>query len=411
MKILYLDCFSGISGDMMVGALVDAGVPSEKIEVELKKLSLSGYKLQWGKVVKKGISATKFDVIIQESIEGGHHHQSHHAHRHYSDIIDMIRRSELSEEVKQRAGQIFHCIAVAEAKIHGIPVENVHFHEVGAVDSIVDIVATAIALTELHIDYIISAPIPLGHGSIRCAHGVYPVPAPATLEILQGVPVVSNHLPFELTTPTGAGIVKSQVNSYGPLPSMKISAIGYGAGTRDLPDQPNVLRVVIGEETRITSSGPSLFHSKEETVYILECQLDDMPGEALGYVMDGLFQKGALDVFYTPVFMKKNRPGVLLTVLTSATHVEQCEQFMLKETTTLGIRKDIWVREVLERDVVTVATSYGNIRVKQAIHKGKVIRQMPEYEDVKEAALTHQVAFLDVYAEAAEQARRRIKGE
>jgi hypothetical protein len=406
MKILYLDCFSGISGDMMVAALVDAGVPPEKIEAELKKLPLSGYELQWGKVVKKGISAMKFDVII-ENIEDDHHH----GHRHYSDIISMIRRSELSEEVKQRTEQIFYCIAVAEAKIHGIPVEKVHFHEVGAVDSIVDIVATAIALTELHIDYVVSSPVPLGCGAIRCAHGVYPVPAPATLEILQGVPVVSNHLPFELTTPTGAAIIKSQVNSYGPVPSMKILAVGYGAGTSDLSDQPNVLRVVVGEEVRIKTGEPQLFHSKEETVYILECQLDDMSGEALGYVMDGLFEKGALDVFYTPVFMKKNRPGVLLTVLTSETHVEQCAQFVLKETTTLGIRKGTCVREVLERDVVTVSTSYGNIRVKQARHKGKVIRQMPEYEDVKEAARTHQATFLDVYAEAAEQARRRVKGE
>ncbi|MED4923824.1 nickel pincer cofactor biosynthesis protein LarC [Anoxybacillus geothermalis] len=411
MKILYLDCFSGISGDMMVGALVDAGVPPEKIEVELKKLPLSGYQLQWGKVMKKGISATKFDVIMLENIEDSHDHERHHAHRHYSDIVDMIERSELNVEVKKRSEQIFHCIAVAEAKIHGIPIEKVHFHEVGAVDSIVDIVATAIALTELHVDYIISAPVPLGYGSIRCAHGIYPIPAPATLEILQGVPVISNHLPFELTTPTGAGIIKSQVNSYGPIPSMKISAVGYGAGTRDLPDQPNVLRVVIGERIHTRLDSLPLSHSKEETVYILECQLDDMPGEALGYVMDGLFEKGALDVFYTPVFMKKNRPGVLLTVLTSETHVEQCAQFVLKETTTLGIRKDTCVREVLERDVMTVSTSYGNIRVKQAIHKGKVIRQMPEYEDVKKAARTHQAAFLDVYAEAAEEARRRVKGE
>ncbi|MED4917362.1 nickel pincer cofactor biosynthesis protein LarC [Geobacillus thermodenitrificans] len=411
MRILYLDCFSGISGDMTVGALVDAGVPPEKIEAELKKLPLSGYQLQWDRVVKKGIYATKFEVMMQESAMDHHDHESHHAHRHYSDIIDMICRSELSSEVKKRSKQIFHCIAVAEAKIHGMPVEKVHFHEVGAVDSIVDIVATAVALTELNVDYIVSAPVPLGCGSICCAHGTYPVPAPATLEILQGVPIRSSHLSFELTTPTGAGIIKSQVNSYGPLPSMKVSAIGYGAGARDLPDQPNVLRVVIGEGAHARADSLSSSHLEEETVYILECQLDDMPGEALGYVMDRLFQKGALDVYYTPVFMKKNRPGVLLTVLASAPHVEQCEQFVLKETTTLGIRKDIWMRKVLEREVVSVATSYGNIRVKQAIHQGKVIRQMPEYEDVKEAALAHQAAFLDVYAEAAQQARKKIKGE
>ncbi|KJE28650.1 hypothetical protein LG52_1566 [Geobacillus kaustophilus] len=413
MRILYLDCFSGISGDMMVGALVDAGVSSEKIEAELKKLPLSGYKLQWSKVIKKGISATKLDVIALEDsgIDGHNGHSGLHAHRHYSDIIDMINRSELHSEVKKRSQQIFHCIAAAEAKIHGIPIEKVHFHEVGAIDSIVDIVATAAALTELNVDCIISAPVPLGSGSIHCAHGTYPVPAPATLEMLQGVPINSSSLPFELTTPTGAGIVKSQVSSYGPLPAMKVLSIGYGAGTRDLPNQPNVLRVVVGESIHTLSGDPHLSPLQEEAVHILECQLDDMTGEALGYVMEGLFQKGALDVFYTPVFMKKNRPGVLLTVLASANHVEQCEQFIMKETTTLGIRKDTRARKVLERNIVTVSTSYGDIRIKQAIQNGKVIRRMPEYEDVKEAALSYQVAFLDVYTEAIEQARRETEEE
>ncbi|MGG6439730.1 nickel pincer cofactor biosynthesis protein LarC [Saccharococcus caldoxylosilyticus] len=421
MKILYLDCFSGISGDMMVGALVDAGVSPERIETELKKLPISGYKLQWSKVIKKGISATKLDVILDDNYRDKHDAYSHHhdslnhstlhSHRHYSYIVDMINHSELHPEVKKRSQQIFHAIATAEAKIHHIPVEKVHFHEIGAIDSIVDIVATAVALEELKIDQIISSPIPVGSGYIDCAHGTYPVPAPATLEILRNVPIKASKLPFELTTPTGAGIVKSQVTSFGPIPTMTISYIGYGAGTRDLPNQPNVLRVVVGEMADALLEHEYSLPLQQEIIHILECHVDDMSGEALGYVMEGLFQRGALDVFYTPIFMKKNRPGVLLTVLASSNSVEECEQFIFKETTTLGVRKNICTRSILGRNSVSVPTPYGNIRVKQAIQNGKIIRQVPEYEDVKKAATDHQAAFLEVYTAAVEYARKRSRGE
>lgn len=260
MRVLYLDCFSGISGDMMVGALIDAGVSFEHIEQELKKLPVSGYELQWSRVVKQGISATKFDVILDNQAKEDHHHththesgvsHSHHAHSHYADIIKMIEESTLDEKVKEQSKQIFAPIAVSEAKIHNIPLESVHFHEVGAIDSIVDIVATAIALEELGIDKIVASPVPLGSGHIHCAHGVYPVPAPATLDMLVNVPIAQSSLKYELTTPTGAGIITSQVHSFGSLPSMTISAVGYGAGTRDVPGRPNVLRVVIGETENI----------------------------------------------------------------------------------------------------------------------------------------------------------------
>ncbi|MGY4111910.1 nickel pincer cofactor biosynthesis protein LarC [Aeribacillus sp. SP014] len=422
MKVLYLDCFSGISGDMMVGALVDAGVSMERIETELKKLPFSGYKLQWSKVVKKGIYATKMDVILDDNFEHEHEVHSHHhdslnssathSHRHYAHIVETINQSELHPEVKKRSQQIFHSIAAAESKIHHIPVEKVHFHEVGAIDSIVDIVATAVALEELKIDRIISSPVPVGSGYIHCAHGTYPVPSPATLEILRNVPIKTSNLPFELTTPTGAGIVKSQVASFGPIPAMTISSVGYGAGTRDLPNQPNVLRVVVGEMVNhLLECEPLLPLQQQEVIYILECHVDDMSGEVLGYVMEGLFQMGAVDVFYTPIFMKKNRPGVLLTVLASANSVEECEQFILIETTTLGVRKNVCTRSILGRKSVSVSTPYGNIRLKQAIQNGKIIRQVPEYEDVKKAATDYKVPFLEAYVAAMEIARERSKGE
>lgn len=401
---------------MMVGALVDAGVPPERIETELKKLPISGYKLRWSKVIKKGIAATKLDVILDDNCgdkrnADSHHHSTLHSHRHYSHIIDMINHSELHPEVKKRSQQMFHSIATAEAKIHHIPVEKVHFHEVGSIDSIVDIVATAVALEELKMDQIISSPIPVGSGYIDCAHGTYPVPAPATLELLRNVPIKASKLPFELTTPTGAGIVKSQVTSFGPIPTMTISSIGYGAGTRDLPNQPNVLRVVVGEMGDALLEHEYSLPLQQEVIHILECHVDDMAGEALGYVMEGLFQKGALDVFYTPIFMKKNRPGVLLTVLASPNSAEECEQFIIKETTTLGVRKNICTRSILRRNSISVPTPYGSIRVKQAIQNGKIIRQVPEYEDVKKAATDHQAAFLEVYTAAVEYARKSSREE
>ncbi|GIN73655.1 hypothetical protein J14TS2_41300 [Bacillus sp. J14TS2] len=281
MKTLYIDCFSGISGDMMVGALIDAGASFENIQQELEKLNVQGYQLSKRKVMKEGISSTKFDVLLEEDEhvhehaghshehshqhvhDHGHHHHHHHEthshdhghdhdhqHRSYADILQLIEESELAPGVKERSKQIFAPIAKSEAKIHHMPVENVHFHEVGAVDSIVDIVATAIALEELEIAEVISAPVPLGSGSIRCAHGIYPVPAPATMEMMKNIPIAPTELSYELTTPTGAAIVVSQANTFGPLPAMKVGAIGYGAGTRDIPSRPNVLRVMIGEEVK-----------------------------------------------------------------------------------------------------------------------------------------------------------------
>ncbi|MBS4224337.1 nickel pincer cofactor biosynthesis protein LarC [Lederbergia citrea] len=411
MRVLYIDCFSGISGDMMVGALIDAGATPERIEQELKKLNVSGYTIEWKKVMKEGISSTKFDVILTRDKSGdshghhehahghdhdhnhdhGHTHHDHHHHNRYDDIVQLIDESDLALGVKERSKQIFAPIAESEAKIHQMAIEDVHFHEVGAIDSIVDIVATAIALEELEIEKVVTSHVPLGSGRIRCAHGIYPVPAPATLDMLKHVPIASSDLMYELTTPTGAGIVVSQTDSFGTMPAMKVTSIGYGAGTRNIPSRPNVLRVMVGEAMESTAS---------ETITVLECQLDDMPGEAFGFVMDKLFDQGALDVYFTPIFMKKNRPGTLITVLAESGEEMKLEDILLRETTTLGVRKSTWLRNILQREIVPIDTKFGPINIKQALKNGTVIREVPEYEDVKKAALEYGVTFQEVYQTA-----------
>lgn len=449
MKALYIDCFSGISGDMMVGALIDAGASPEKIERELKKLNLSGYEIKCSRVIKEGISSIKFDVILDEEHSHGHDHDHHHGHSHgdhdhhhdhdhanhehdhhehmhnyghhhhnhnhsrqehhhghdhshdghhhhhsrYADIVKLIDESELSPKVKERSKQIFAPIAKSESKIHNMSIEDVHFHEVGAVDSIVDIVATAIALEELEIEKIITSHVPLGSGKIRISHGVYPVPAPATLDMMKNVPIAPSDLPYELTTPTGAGIVVSQSDSYGTLPAMKISSIGYGAGTRNIPGRPNVLRVMVGE----LLEGNQQIVGKQETITVIECHMDDMTGEAFGYVMEKLLNEGALDVYYTPIYMKKNRPGTLVTVLAPENREAKLTETLFKETTTLGVRKNTWSRSILDRKITEAETAFGLIKIKQALKKGNVIRAVPEYEDVKKAASEHGVSFQEVY--------------
>lgn len=389
----------------MVGALIDAGASPELIERELKKLNVSGYKLEWKKVMKEGISAIKFDVILtDEKVDQHSHHEHdhsqdhthHHHHTSYANIVKLIDESKLDQGVKERSKQIFAPIAKSEAKIHDMAIEDVHFHEVGAVDSIVDIVATAIALEELKITKVITSHVPLGSGRIHIDHGIYPVPAPATLDMLKNVPIAPSDLTFELTTPTGAGIVVSQTDSFGTMPAMKVASVGYGAGTKNIPGRPNVLRVMVGE----------LLHGKEyhanisETITVLECQLDDMTGETFGYLMDKLLINGATDVYYTPIFMKKNRPGILITVLAQTDLEVQLTNILFQETTTLGVRKSTLSRSILDREIATVNTLYGPINVKKALKNGEVIRQIPEYEDVKKAAQKYDIPFQEVYLAA-----------
>jgi len=311
----------------------------------------------------------------------------------------MIRNSPLPPRVIERSTAIFQVIAEAEGKIHGMPPEEVHFHEVGAMDSIIDIIGVCLALENLGIDRIFASPVPVGHGRMKMAHGLYPIPAPATLEIMRGIPLSGLTAEGELTTPTGAGILRALASGFGPLPAMQIERIGYGAGFKDFP-HPNVIRAILLEESG-EKSGSSAHGEQEleETIIILEAQLDDTSGEALGYAMEQLFAAGALDVYYTPVYMKKNRPGTLITLLVRPEQAEACEAVLFAETSTFGVRRSVWSRKALGRRWLKVETAYGKIRVKQALRNGTVIRSSPEYEDAAAAARQHGVPLHVVYEE------------
>lgn len=413
-KTLYLDCFAGISGDMFLGALLDCGLDFELLKSELAKLGVPGYELSLTRVDRSGISAAKFDVHLSETHAEtesvphththSHPHEHTHAHAHgevehshhraLSDIKRLIAASGLSEPVKARATQIFQRLGEAEAKIHNIPLESVHFHEVGALDSIVDIVGVCIGLEALQIERVIASPLHVGSGTFKCAHGTYPVPGPAATELLQGVPIYAKDIQGELVTPTGAALVAILAESFGPLPLLKIERSGYGAGTREYPKFPNVLRVVIGE---LLSDA----HDTPNTITVIEANLDDLSPQVLGHVMELALAAGALDLFYTPVQMKKNRPGVLLTLLCQPADRPRMCELLFRETTTLGLRYREEQREILQREFVTVITAYGPIRLKLAKNPdGRVLNAAPEYEDCRAAAETHLVALRDVQTAA-----------
>lgn len=303
----------------------------------------------------------------------------------------MIEESGLPERVKRRSIGIFETIAAAESKIHGICPEEVHFHEVGAMDSIVDTIGVCLALEALGVEEIYASPVPTGHGRTRMAHGLYPIPAPATAEMLKDIPLVSLDCSEELATPTGVGILKALAKKFGSPPTGTIKKIGYGAGNKDLA-HPNVLRVLLMELNHAVN--------ESEEIFVVEAQLDDITGEALGYAMERLFEAGALDVFYTPIYMKKNRPGTLVTLLTPERFLQRCEETLLLETTTLGVRRSRWMRQMLDRSVRTVSTPFGPIRMKQALKGDQFIRAVPEYEDVAEAARRSGVPFRTVYQRA-----------
>lgn len=400
MKTLYLDCISGISGDMTLAALIDLGAELPYIEKHLRELPIDPFEMWTETVVKRGITARKLRLRMEKPRQGHHH-------RRAADILAMIDKSGLPPRVKRRSRAIFQAIAEAEGKIHGTGPEEVHFHEVGAMDSILDIVGVCLAMENLGIEEVYASPVPTGYGKVRMAHGLYPIPAPATADLLVGVPLSDWNAEGELTTPTGAAILKTLVKGFGPLRSMTIRRIGYGAGEKDF-DHPNVLRAMLVRKTHecgerrnpafseaVDASGES-----EEAIAVLEAQLDDSTGEALGYAMDRLFASGALDVFYTPVYMKKNRPGTLLTVLTLPEFADRCEWTLLLETSTLGVRRAMWTRRKLKRRVVSVETPYGAVRLKQAFLGENLIRHLPEYEDVAEAARRAGVPFHQVYQAA-----------
>ena len=390
MKLLYLDCFAGISGDMFLGALLDLGMSEDALRKELSKLKLPGFSISTRRVVKNSVAATKFDVT-----EEGHHHHEHD-HRHYTDIVAMISGSELSETVKRRALSAFRRLGEAEARIHGVPLEQIHFHEVGAIDSIVDIVGACIALELLGIDEVQAAPPPLGSGFVETAHGTLPVPAPATLELLRGMPTQTTSEKVELTTPTGAVLLAEFCTRFGALPAMRVEKIGYGAGTRDSEKKPNVLRVVLGD-----SKSMSISEAKEEdSVSVIETNIDDMNPQFFGDVMERLLAAGALDVYLTPVQMKKNRPGSLLTLLCEPKHVDCMAELLLTHTTSFGLRIHQAQRRKLSREIVTVVTKFGKIDVKIGRLAGKTVSRSPEFESCKRAAAATGVSVKEVYEEA-----------
>ena len=380
MRILYFDCFAGIAGDMTVAALLELGVPLELLRERLALLPLppSSYELTASRVVRRGITATHFDV--KTAIE--------HHHRHYSDIAAMIAGSRLPEGVREKAGRIFLRLAEAEARVHGVEIGEVHFHEVGAVDSIVDIVATAICLDYLGIDAIHVSPLPYGNGFVQTAHGRLPVPAPATAELLRGMPVHFESGPGERVTPTGAAILAALAEGFGPPPSMRVEAIGCGAGTRDFDDLPNILRVVMGKK-----EGSFL----KDEILVLETHIDDMNPEILGFLMEKLLALGALDVAYTPIQMKKNRPGVKLTLLTHRDGLEPLARMVLTESTSAGVRYYPAARLMLTRTEEERETSLGRLRVKVFHDGGRPLRVVPEFEECRRIATERGLPLLEVY--------------
>lgn len=385
MKVLYYDCFCGISGDMNLGALIDVGVDKEYLIKELSKLKLdSEYKIVIKKETKMGIMGTKVDVVLKND---GHNHD--HIHRNLGDIENIINASTLDERVKKTSLDIFIQVARAEAKIHGKPVNEVHFHEVGAVDSIIDIVGAAVALDYLKVDKIMASPVQVGGGFVKCAHGILPVPAPAAVEILKGIPIKSGIVQFETATPTGAAILAANAQVFTDKIDFTIEKIGYGIGSRDL-DIPNVLRVYLGTEA---------VSEKSEDQYMLETNIDDMNPELYGYIEEKLLKAGALDVYKTPIIMKKGRPAVKLSVLVDRDRIKEVQDIIFLETTSAGIRKYKVDKVMLDRDFSKVKTRYGEITVKNLYHQGKLIRQKPEYEDCKRAAGENGIAISEVYKE------------
>ena len=385
MTVAYFDCFSGASGDMILGALVDAGAPLEVLRKRLAGLAVGGYSVAAEKVVKQGFAATQVRVELDGREDA--------PHRRLKDVLSVIESGGLPPAVRERAVAIFTRLAEAEARAHGIEIAKVHFHEVGAVDAIVDVVGAVLALDELKVSRILCSPIPTGSGTVECAHGVIPVPAPGTVALLDGVPLVSTDEPGELTTPTGAAILTTLAESFGPLLGMTLSGWGYGAGRRDGLHRPNLLRVLLGE--------PSVDSGADEVV-VLESNLDDVSSEAVGFCVGKLLDAGALDAYTVPITMKKSRPGVVLTVLARPSDAGRMEEIIFRETTTFGIRRHAAQRQKLERDHETVDTRFGPIRVKIGSRRGTIYTTSPEYEDCRRAADASGAPLKDVIRAAAE---------
>ena len=390
MKTLYFDCFAGASGDMILGAMIAAGVDPLVLREQLSLLGVEGFSVEFETVNRSGLSATYARVKAA--------HQ--HAHRHLADILKIIFASGLSEGVKQRAAKIFSRLAEAEARVHNEPVDHVHFHEVGALDAIVDVVGASICFELLAIDHFVCSPLHVGSGTVEMAHGRFPVPPPAVTELLRGVPFYSTEIAGELLTPTGAAIITTVADEYGGIPQMVVEQVGYGAGTREYEKFPNVLRVLLGEANSHTAT--------DERLWMIETNIDDLSPQIVGHVMDRVFELGALDCYFTPVQMKKNRPGVLLSILCGKREKEAVMRLVFTETTTLGVRSYEVERRALERTIVSVETQYGPIDVKVAHLNGQVVNEMPEFEQCRRAAKDADVP-LKVVEEAVRLALAQMK--
>lgn len=387
-KVLYFDCFSGASGDMVLGALLDLGVPLDGLRAALAGMVPEGCQLTATRVSRSGISAIQFGVNEASRPQGT---GDDARHRGLGEILAMIAQSGLSDGVKRRASGLFERLGRIEAEIHQVSVERVHFHEVGALDSIVDIVGSVWAIDTLGVDRVVSSALNTGSGTVQTAHGRLPVPAPATIRLLEGAPAYATDVQAELVTPTGALLVTGHATAYGPLPRMVVRRSGYGAGQREIPGQPNVLRAVLGE----APAAPD-----QARVLVLECNIDDMNPQFFGGLFDRLHAAGAFDVFFSPVQMKKNRPGTLITVLVPAGLQEAALDVLFRETTTIGVRYHEVDRECLSREWTTVSTPFGAVRVKVARRGATVMNAAPEYDDCAALAAAHQVAVRDVHAAA-----------
>ena len=395
MRTLYFDCFAGISGDMTLGALVAAGADARAFKEQLALLDLEGYEVEFETVDRSGISATRAVVNVTKDEK---------PHRHLKDVLAIIEGSRLGDSVKERASKIFTRLAEAEARVHNVAVERVHFHEVGAVDAIVDVVGACIGFELLGVERFQSSALHVGSGTVSMEHGRFPVPPPAVAELLRGAPIYSTEIKGELVTPTGAAIVATLCESFGPLPEMLVESSGYGAGTREYEKFPNVLRVIVGE-----SEDAGAFVGGDEELIVVETNLDDVSPQVLGHLMERAFASGALDCYFTNVQMKKGRPGVLVSVLCLPREREAMAKLLFEETPTLGVRSYEVRRRALERESVTVETEFGRIAVKVGRMGGRVLSATPEYEECREAALRAGVA-LRVVQDAARAAYSRSQG-
>ena len=382
MRIVYYDCFAGISGDMNLGAMIDLGVDANYLKHELEKLNIEGFHLKIEPDIRRGISGTKATVVIENP--------DNEKHRHLRHVEEIVNNSTLSDKVKATALAIFNRIAIAEAKVHNIEIQKVHFHEVGALDSIADIVGAAICLDALKVDKVLSAPIQLGGGTVKCAHGIMPVPAPATALIVEGLPVKTGLVQHEATTPTGAAILAQIVDEFTDQINFPITKTAYGIGQRDVSEVANVLRVYLSE-TKEEMTDVTI-----ETATVLECNIDDMNPEQYGYLMDLLFDAGANDVWITPIIMKKTRPAATLSVLCQPSKTIAMKTILFEQAKTIGLREYPVQKSMLRREEKTVQTAFGNVRIKESYFNGKKVRVKPEFDDCRKLALQHGISIEEI---------------